>query len=109
MSRVQGQHKTETEKAQELYEKQAAKCERMVQRRDELQAQLDEINDQLSTELELVAYYKAHPLLKTYEAQLQADYEEQFTEPELPFEEPKNITFKGIKGRAVLQGSPDIK
>jgi hypothetical protein len=119
MARVQGQHKSMAEKAQEQYEAQQTLVDKLVDKRSELMAKVKEINDALDSELVMLEYYKAHPLLDlpTPEDEYVPDWSDQ----ELPLEiqtqhskdmqddigdalarQGKEITFKGLKGRAVL-------
>ena len=101
-ARKQGQHKTEADKAQEAFDKQAEKVTRMVAKRDSLEHQLSEIEHQLAEERDMLAYYEKHPLLEIerINKQLPLDLDEDYDPAEAPKAEVRE--FKGLKGRAVF-------
>lgn len=53
-------------KAQEQYDKQQAKVDRMVDKREALMAQVVQINKDLEGEFDLLSYYAKHPLVQAH-------------------------------------------
>jgi len=92
-SRGVGQHKSEAERAQDAYDKQADKVTKMVAKRDQLSEQLSEIEHELAQERDMLAYYEKHPML---ENQRLVDAHFTDIQDELPIEVSKSSKYQGL-------------
>jgi hypothetical protein len=105
VARTQGQRPTEFEKAKETMERQDALVDKLLTKRNQLKAQLDEVEDALLVEDELLKYYMNHPVLQVKDHRkilqpMDTDEPRYDDEPQLPLDTP---TWKGFKSNYVKE------